>query len=61
MKNSILIPAKEQKEIAENIIETEVKPQVEHYEQAQRQKSSKRKTKLSIEQKAYIACNIQTS
>lgn len=57
MKNSRHVSIEEQEKRAKEILEKEVRPQVEHYERVQKAKSSSDTKNLSSAQKAYLACD----
>jgi len=59
MKNSKHYTLEEQEKIAKEILENEVRPQIEHHERVQKTKSSSATQNLSSAQKAYLACNHQ--
>lgn len=56
MENSRQVSIEEQEKRAKEILEKEVRPQIEHYERLQKTKSSDITQNLSSAQKAYLAC-----
>ncbi|WP_339883528.1 hypothetical protein [Polaribacter vadi] len=56
MKNIHIVSFEEQSKKAQEILESEVRPQVELYERLKQKNSSPKAVVLSPAQKAYLAC-----